>query len=295
MGAADVVPGVSGGTIAFISGIYDELVESLRSLGPDKLRWLGSGEFGEFWRRVNGAFLSVLVAGILTSVFTLAHLVDYSLQHYPLLVWAFFFGLVIASIIYVGAQLPRGRLSTWIGLGIGTALASASAFAPAVDLGNGPVTVFCSGMLAICAMILPGISGSFILLMIGMYPVLIDAITRVDAGVLSLFAAGAVVGLMVFSRLLSWLLHHHRSATLAILTGFLVGSLAVLWPWRLPASGPSGVVDQSLGASLMLPSRYGAQVGDPQVLACVLLMAAGLVLVLGLEYLGSVLKHRIGN
>lgn len=286
MGAADVVPGVSGGTIAFISGIYDELVDSIRRANPAALKVLFQQGPGAFWRHINGSFLVVLIAGILTSMFSLARVVEYTLSHHPLLIWAFFLGLIVASVIYVGRQQPHWRLSQWVGLAAGTLVALFCAFSPPLDVGGGGIIVFLSGMVAICAMILPGISGSFILLLMGMYPLLIGALTGPDFGFLALFASGAVIGLMLFSQLLSWLLHHHRATTLSVLIGFLVGSLAVVWPWTVAA----GSVASGLAVGtrqLMMPWTYEAVVGPALILECVLLAVFGLVLVLGLEYIGQ--------
>ncbi len=287
MGAADVVPGVSGGTIAFISGIYDELVHTLRGLTPAKLPWLWREGPASFWRQINGAFLAVLLAGILTSIFSLARLVVYSLEHHPLVIWSFFFGLIVASIVHVLRQQRHWRPPQVLGLLAGTVAAALVAFSPPLVVEPTLVTVFGAGALAICAMILPGVSGSFILVVIGMYPVVIQAVAAVNLGVLGVFAAGAVVGLLAFSHLLSWLLRHHRATTLAVLVGFMVGSLAALWPWRLEG-------DAGLARQLLSPFAYGTQVADPRLVSCLLAMVLGLVLVLGLEYLGGRFRRR-GN
>lgn len=291
MGAADVVPGVSGGTIAFISGIYDELLETLRGLNPGKLHWLFREGPGGFWRRINGTFLLVLFAGILTSIFSLARLVVFCLENYPLLLWSFFFGLIVASIIYVTRDQPRWGVIQLIALLAGAGLAALSAFSPPLTFGITPLSIFLSGMLAICAMILPGISGSFILLLIGMYPVMIEAVSRVDLALLSIFACGALVGLLLFSHVLSWLLRHHRASTLSLLIGFLVGSLTVLWPWRIVADMDSVSAAEGPVRQLLMPWVYSAQVGDPQLTACVVMMVAGVVLVLSLEYLGGYFRE----
>ena len=287
MGAADVVPGVSGGTIAFISGIYDELIDSLKAVNPGTLRLLFRDGVGSFWRAINGNFLVALFAGIFTSIVSLARLVRYLLEHQPLLIWSFFFGLMIASIICVVRQQKQWRLVQILGLLAGMSLALAAAFLPPMTVNISPLTLFFSGMLAICAMILPGISGSFILLLLGVYPVIIEAVTEADWLILASFAAGAVVGLMAFSHVLSWLLHHHRGTTLSVLIGFLVGSLPVVWPWKMELSAVSGT-----GRQLLLPGDYGAAVGSPLVLECLGLMLVGLVLVLALEFAGDHLARQ---
>lgn len=289
MGAADVVPGVSGGTIAFISGIYVELLDSIRAVNLYALRLLFTQGPVQFWRNINGTFLLVLFAGILCSIFSLARIVSFSLEEHPLLVWSFFFGLIVASIVYVWRQQTHWRWPQWLALGAGTLLAVAASLSPPLQIGATQPAVFFAGMLAICAMILPGISGSFILLLLGLYPTIIDAVNRLDLAVLLVFAVGAGIGLLSFSRVLSWLLHHQRSTTLSLLTGILLGSLLVVWPWKQPVEtladshGNLVVVTREL----MAPGQYASVVGDPQVIACILLMLLGLVLVLGLEYLGG--------
>ena len=286
MGAADVVPGVSGGTIAFISGIYEELVDSLKSLNPAALKILARGGPARFWSAINGSFLLVLFAGVFTSLFSLANVVHFLLAEQPLLVWSFFLGLIIASIIYIMRQFRLYRPVCLLFLLAGVGGGLLASFAPAHAMAVGPVTIFFSGMLAVCAMILPGVSGSFILLLIGMYPVMIEAITRLQWSFLATFAAGAAIGLVLFSNLLSWLLHHFREVTLSVLTGFLVGSVPVVWPWKMES------VAEQASRELLTPAGYSRLVGDPRLPECLLLMVTGLVVVLGLEYLGGRLAHR---
>lgn len=285
MGAADVVPGVSGGTIAFISGIYDELVDSIKAINPTALKLLFTQGVAACWRHINGTFLVVLLAGIGTSVFSLAKLVMYLLATQPLLIWSFFFGLIVASIFYVGQQQRHWRLPQIVALVAGALIALGCAFSPPVAVTATPVTLFLSGMLAICAMILPGISGSFILLLIGVYPVVIQAVSDLNLSVLVFFAAGAACGLLAFSHLLSWLLHHQRATTLSMLIGFLVGSLAVVWPWKVV--GGVGITPQ-----LLSPATYAAHYGSAQVLQVVAVMIFGLCLVLGLEAAGGYLARQ---
>jgi putative membrane protein len=284
MGAADVVPGVSGGTIAFISGIYDELVDSLRALGPGKLVLLVREGPRAFWAAINGSFLLTLFSGVLASIFSLAKLVEYLLRHQPVMIWSFFFGLILASILYVGKQQSRWGLLQLAAMAVGTLLAAASAFAPSFAVEITPLTLFFSGMIAICAMILPGVSGSFLLLLIGVYGDVIKAVTELNFPLLLAFAAGAGLGLVVFSRFLSWLLHHHRDTTLATLVGFLLGSLTVVWPWKSVAS--------ERGGQLLMPAEFAGQVGEPHVIPALALMAFGLMLVIALEFIGYQLKHR---
>lgn len=285
MGAADVVPGVSGGTIAFISGIYEELLRSIRACTPFALASLFSDGPKVFWRRINGTFLGVLFSGILFSVATLARLITYLLDHQPLLLWSFFFGLIVASILFIWRQLMRKGFWEYLSLLLGLCAALASAFAPRVQLEPTLFVVFGAGMLAICAMILPGISGSFILLLLGMYSVILEAVSSADLPMLSIFALGCVAGLMLFSRLLSWLLSRFHGVTLSVLTGFLAGSLVMVWPWREPTIATDNGHADAL--RLLAPSQYAQAVGDAQLFAALGLMIVGFVVVMLLEYVGA--------
>ncbi len=290
MGAADVVPGVSGGTIAFISGIYEELLQSIRSINLEALRILRREGLNACWQHINGSFLLVLFAGILTSVFSLAHLVSYALEAHPILVWSFFFGLIVASVIYISRQLPALRWQESLALILGSISAVSIGFSPPLQVSGDGLVVFLSGALAICAMILPGISGSFILVLIGMYSVIIDAVTEQNWLLLALFALGCGCGLMLFSRFLSWCLAHFHSVTMALLTGFLLGSLTIVWPWKeaLEIAIDRHGKEIVLSHRLLMPGEFGELTGtDPQTALAVCLMIFGVVLVLGLEYLGS--------
>jgi len=290
MGAADVVPGVSGGTIAFISGIYDELLDSLRRLTPAALLlWYREG-LVRFWQHINGTFLLVLFGGVLFSIFSLANLVNYALIHHPILVWGFFFGLIVASILYIGRQLPLRSPGVWVALAVGTLIALGISVGKPVQLPDYWWIMFFAGSIAICAMILPGVSGSFLMLLMGVYPVFLQAVSTLNWVILLSFFAGCVTGLLLFSHLLSWLLHHYRPQTLAVLTGFLVGSLNIVWPWKHTLTS---FIDRHgnsvpLVQENLLPHSYAVVTGnDPQTLWVLLLMVFGVALVLGLEYWSS--------
>lgn len=232
MGAADIVPGVSGGTMAFITGIYDTLLASIRSFDLVFLRKLSGLDFAGAWAHVNGAFLSALVAGIATSIFSLAQIVSWLLEHHPVPLWAFFFGLILASALVLLGEVTRWSAAVFLSLTAGAAIALLIALSPVVNLDVGLAGVFLAGFVAICAMILPGISGSFILVLLGMYSTVLVAIKSLDLVFILVFALGAGSGLLCFSRLLHWLLHRFHQPTMALLTGFLFGSLAVVWPWK---------------------------------------------------------------
>lgn len=232
MGAADVVPGVSGGTIAFITGIYDELINSIKSINAASLKMFFTGKWGEFWKMINGKFLLFLLAGIGTSVFSLAKIITWLLVAYPVLVWSFFFGLVLASTWFVGKDVKERNWKTGLGFLLGAALAFYITVATPAETPSHFLFIFLCGAIAICAMILPGISGSFILVLLGKYFFIMEAVKTLDLKVIAIFGIGACVGITSFSRLLSYALSHMRNITLAVLSGFMLGSLNKVWPWK---------------------------------------------------------------
>jgi putative membrane protein len=287
MGAADVVPGVSGGTIAFVTGIYERIINALTSINPAALKLLFSGRVAELWRVIDGSFLVILLAGILTSIFSLASIVSMALQNYPELVWSFFYGLIIASTIYVIKSIGSWFAHLALPFAFGALIAYWITGLPA-NTGNGePLWFFIAGSVAICAMILPGISGSFILLLMGMYSPMLDAVRNLQTDLLTLFAAGCVTGLLGFSHLLHWLFARFKLLTLAMLTGFLLGSLRMLWPWKMTASTymDSHGQLQPLHRVNVMPWDYQQLVGDsPMILPCLLLCVLGVGLVFLLEW-----------
>lgn len=293
MGAADVVPGVSGGTIAFITGIYDEWLDSLKRCTPAALVMLKNEGFIKTWRYINGNFLVALFAGILISLKTLASVVLFALEAYPILVWAFFTGLIIASIFSLCRHQPHWKLPQWIGLILGTAFVyGVSILAPAQLPGHWWI-LFLGGFVAICAMILPGISGSFILLLVGLYPVFLNAIHTLDIVALASFGTGCIFGLILFSRFISWLLKNYHAVTLATLIGFLVGSLNVTWPWKqalvttVDSHGKTVVLQQAN----LNPFDYAAITGaEPLILLACLSALAGAILALGTEWIAAKMK-----
>lgn len=232
MGAADVVPGVSGGTIAFITGIYNELLHSLKSLGPEALKVLVKQGIPSFWKHINGNFLLTVFGGILISLKTFAGLISFCLEHYPLHVWGFFSGLIASSILLLSRDQVGWRWQEWGLCALGAAFVVLISVARPTHLPGDWWVLFFGGFIAICAMILPGISGSFILLLLGLYSEFLNAIKELNFLALGSFGAGCIIGLLVFSRFLSWLLDRHFKPTIAVLIGFLVGSLNVTWPWK---------------------------------------------------------------
>ncbi|WP_161867651.1 DUF368 domain-containing protein [Pseudomonas yangonensis] len=287
MGAADVVPGVSGGTIAFISGIYDELLRSIAGI-PEALLLLLRGRIKDAWQMANATFLLVLFSGIVTSILTLARVITYFLHHHPIPVWSFFFGLILVSTYLVGREIGRWNWSRAVSFVLGLAFAYWITVAAPMQWGSDLPTLFLAGAIAICAMILPGISGSFILLLLGLYSVVLGAVKDLNLLVLAVFASGCVVGLLSFARLLSWLLSRWRDLSLAFLSGLMLGSLNKVWPWKetLTWRVDSKGEQVPLLQNNLLPGQFADVSGqDPQLLFAVALAIGGIVLVLSLEWL----------
>ncbi len=286
MGAADVVPGVSGGTIAFISGIYEELIGSLNNINLGTIKSLKSEGVAATWSKINGNFLTALFLGVLLSILTLSKLVAYLLEEKPILVWAFFFGLVLASILFVIKKINQWKLGEFLGLIIGTFFAYQLTKLGALGNSESMFYLFISGTIAICAMILPGISGAFILVILGSYNTVLEAINDKSILKLMVFMAGAIVGILSFSKLLKWLFNTYKSITLAVLTGFMVGALAKIWPWKKTLSYRlnSKGINIPLNEECVSPFSFD---GNPQFLSAIALMVFGFLMILILDKIGS--------
>ncbi len=232
MGAANVIPGVSGGTIALVTGIYQRLISALGSIGPTSGRQLLSGDLRGFLTAIDARWLTVLMLGVAASILTLAKLFDWLLVAHEKLTMAFFFGLILASIVYVAQQVTRWSSSAWTSLALGVGIALAIALLSPGSENAAPWYVFMCGVLAIASMILPGLSGSFVLILMGNYALVLGSISRLDLGVLIPLAVGCGIGLVAFSHILKWIFERYADATLALMTGFVVGSLAIIWPWK---------------------------------------------------------------
>ena len=232
MGAADAVPGVSGGTIAFISGIYEELITTISGVNLSLFTTLRKHGFVAFWKQLNGSFLLALLTGIIISFVSFMRLAKYLIEQHPILIWSFFFGLIVASIVFVGKQIKIWNFGTIVALVLGTLAAFYITTLPSMATNESLLFLFFAGAIAICAMILPGISGSFILVILGAYKTLSDALYAFDLKRVSIFAAGALIGLLSFSHVLKWLFKNYKNRTLAVLTGFIFGSLNKIWPWK---------------------------------------------------------------
>lgn len=283
MGAADAVPGVSGGTIAFVTGIYEELIHTIRQFGPEAFGAWRRGGLAGLVQHLNLAFLVPLVAGIGVSLISVAHLVTWLLTAQPVLLDAFFFGLVAASALVVSRHVTRWRWGYLLPLIAGLLLAKVLPSLMPLLAGIGDAKLVVGGAIAISAMLLPGISGSFLLLTMGLYTTVMEGIKSFDASLILQFGAGCAIGLFTFSRLLAWLFRHHYVPTLQLLIGFIVGSLPQLWPWREMVSYRLGPDDQviPLDYRYLLPHDYTLLTGDSaQLLPVLVLMALGLILVL---------------
>jgi putative membrane protein len=281
MGAADVVPGVSGGTIAFITGIYEELINSIKGINLRAIRLFFTGHWISFWRQINGNFLLAVFAGIFISVLSLARLLEYLLEHQPVLIWSFFFGLVLASSYAVSRKISRWNYSRILALVVGIALAYYITSVTPTTTTDARWFLIFSGGLASCAMILPGISGSFILLLLGKYTFALHAVNERIIMDLLLLGAGAVTGLILFANLLSWLLRKYHDITIATLVGFMIGSLNKIWPWKetLTTILVEGEI-RPLTEKNVLPSTGSS---EDQLWLALLVAATGIALILFIE------------
>lgn len=319
MGAADVIPGVSGGTIAFIMGIYDEFVGSLASINSDAVRMLLKGQFKAFWKHINGNFLLSLVIGIGFSVVLLAGLMQFLLEQCPIQTWAFFFGLIVASSIFILRGISGWNWRDGLMLVFGVLLGATICTLSPTQTPEALWFIFLSGALAICAMILPGISGSFILLILGKYQFIMgcisDLVSGVDFGrnflILGTFALGAIIGILSFSRFLHWLLARWKKETMVILAGFIIGSLVKVWPWSnkdaivwsqfagvstfeetLAAAQGSGLSEEAARKIYDTTiSKYVDHI-DPMIKSAVIFALIGFFLVTGIEIVSKLIARR---
>lgn len=285
MGAADVVPGVSGGTIAFISGIYEELLGSISNVNFDLLKTLKQDGFKAAWKEVNGNFLLSLFIGIFVSIVSLAKAIKYLLENEPVLLWSFFFGLVLASVIYIAKQITKWNSVAILVLILGSFLAYyITTLNPLVSENSSILFMFIAGAIAICAMILPGISGAFILVLLGAYKPVLAAVNDRDYKTIAAVGFGAIIGLLAFSKVLKWLFTHYKNYTLAVLTGFIIGSLNKIWPWKetLTWRTNSHGVEVPFNQQSVSPFSY---VGEAELTMAIILATIGFGLILLMEKL----------
>ena len=300
MGAADVVPGVSGGTIAFISGIYQELIDSINNIDLSLLKTLKKEGIKAAWKQANASFLLSLIIGITISVLTFSKIITHLLATKPILVWSFFFGLIIASILLIWKQITSWKVVSIVALILGIVITYYITIARPVSSPESYPYLFLSGFIAIIAMILPGISGAFILLLMGSYETVIGTINQFREGItqmnmemlstalmkLGVFALGAIIGLKAFSKILHWMFDHHKNTTLALLIGFMIGSLNKVWPWkevletRINSHGETvPFIEKSI-----LPQDFN---GDAQVITSIILAIFGFLVIYGMEKIAA--------
>lgn len=296
MGAADVVPGVSGGTIAFISGIYQELIDSINKVNFSCLKTWKKEGFKAAWNQINGSFLLALISGIAISILSLAKIITYLLNKERISVWSFFFGLVVASIFFVGKQISKYNTQTIISLAIGTLVSYYITIAEPTASPESFPYLFLSGFIAIIAMILPGVSGAFILLLMGSYDTIMETINQFREGLLKfdtnllwtaiskilVFGLGAIIGLKLFSKVLNWMFLNYKNTTLSILTGFMIGSLNKVWPWKEVLKtriNSHGETVPQIEKSILLTDFNE----DPQLFQAIVLMLLGFLTIFMLE------------
>lgn len=295
MGIADMIPGVSGGTIAFITGIYEELVHSISELDRESLQLLWRKRFSDCWRKVNGTFLLTVTAGISTSLLLLAGSMMFLLKHHAIITLSFFFGLIVMSIPLMLRKIKWSK-GTVLSFALGVALAYLFTVATPVQTPDTVLLVFLAGAIAIIAMVIPGVSGVFILLFIGKYQTIVAALTEGNLPVILIFIMGCMVGLIGISKILTKILHAYHPVMMALLSGFMIGALNKVWPWRSVieyATNRKGdqiaVFDKSV-----LPWHFLTATGkDPQLFQAILMMALGILLVVATEKIAVRLKTKL--
>jgi len=295
MGVVDIIPGVSGGTIAFITGIYERLIGAIKSINFKNLKLLFTGKFKEFWKNVDGAFLLCLVLGIATGFLSFVYVITYLLENHHVLIWAFFFGLVLASTLFVGKTVKWN----WKTVLAFLLFAVVSFFITSPE--NKPISpessywfIFLCGAIAICVMILPAVSGAFILVLLGQYDFILNAVKTFDILVMLTFLSGALIGIISFSNVLSWLLKNFKMITLASLTGFMFGSLNKIWPWKetLATYINSSGVEKVLIEKNLSPAKFEQLTGNPsQLFAVILLILIGFSIVFIIEFIAKKLSQ----
>ncbi len=284
MGIAELVPGVSGGTIAFVAGIYEELIASINKVNLKSLQVLRQQGFKAFWTELNGNFLVALVLGMGLSIFSLSKIISWLLENEPIPLWSFFFGLVLASVVFVGKAIKKWSFVNVALLVFGAVIAYYITTLPPSANSDSLPFLFLSGALAICAMILPGISGSFILVLLGSYKTVLDAVDERDFKILVTVALGALFGLLSFAKLLKWMFDNHKNTTLAVLTGFILGSLNKIWPWK------NILETRTIGKKILVIdeniSPFSFE-GEPQLLLAIIAAILGFSLIFMLEKVAS--------
>lgn len=272
VGIANIIPGVSGGTIALITGIFERLIHALKSIDFEAFKMLFRGNWKSFVKRTDLYFLLAVFSGAIVAIVLLARIFGFLFEDYPVYIWSFFFGLILASVYFVGKTVERWRLSVYLFFIVGTAIALIFTFLTPATENSGFFYLMICGVVAVCSMILPGLSGSFVLILMGNYQlVAIDAINNRDFSILFPVLIGAVLGLIGFSHLLSWVFKKYRDQTIAALTGFILGSLGVIWPWKNPIEQSFGDKIKVIGYEYLLPQM------DTEFIIAIIIMLAGIL------------------
>ncbi len=290
IGAANVIPGVSGGTIALITGVFEKLIDSLKSFNFQALKLLVSGKFKEFASYVNLDFLVAVFAGVFVSILSFAKILEFLFGNYPVYVWAYFFGLIIASVYFVGKTIEKITIPVVLSFIIGTAIALAISFLSPASRNESTLYLFVCGIVAVCSMILPGLSGSFVLILMGNYELIfIEAVNEMNFSVLLPVGVGAVFGLVAFSHILSWIFKRYKESTLAVLTGFILGSLGMLWPWKnviYQTNSMGGLVTKADGSKIIEGyERFLPDAVNLEVLLAIFFMIIGVFTIVFMERL----------
>lgn len=286
MGVADAIPGVSGGTIALISGIYENLINSIKSIDAEAIKYLRKAEIKNLWEHINGSFLVTLVAGIATSLIVLSHFVTFLLENYPIQVWSFFFGLIVISSLVVLRTITQWRVRVFLSLLAGIGVAYFITMATPAETPTDLWFIFISGSIAIIAMILPGISGAFLLLLLGKYEYVYIALRDWNLVVIGVFILGAITGLLTFSRSISWLLKNYHNSAIALLSGFMIGSLNKIWPWKIVELFRQNSKGEQVPfiEENVLPAEYLRETGqNPYLFQAILFIATGIFIVILFE------------
>lgn len=282
IGAANVIPGVSGGTIALLTGVYERLLAAIGKIGGEPLRMLRAGQFERAWRAVDGPFVALLGVGVVVGIVSLARLLERLLRTHEIETMAFFFGLILLSIFYVGQRVRTWGPGPVLALVAGAAIAGGIALLAPASEDAAAWYVFVCGVVAICSMILPGLSGSFVLIMMGNYALVIGAVSRLDLGVLVPMALGCAVGLLAFARLLNWIFARWHDLTIALMTGFVLGSLATIWPWKHKATLDIARADGSI-KTVVTGFDWYLPAWDATTVWALGLMAAGAIVIWAME------------
>lgn len=314
MGAANIIPGVSGGTIALITNIYEDLINSLRSCNATAIKLLVSGKLKDFAKHINLTFISAILLGIVISIFSIAKLFDYLLENHPAQIWAFFFGLVLASVYYVGKNVTEWNWKNILALAIGSSIALSISFLnPAPVENTNYFFIFICGVIGICGMVLPGLSGSYILMLMGNYQLLmvtsinslfdfLKALTTSNLDVLNthpemrehliyfiIFLLGSVLGIIAFSHFIAWIFKRYHNTTLAVLTGFVFGSLSIIWPWKKELFHNS-LLDRNGESMLIGYQRYIPEACTQIELWTIGCMVLGITSIILIEVLANKIK-----